>query len=183
MAPKAAQNKDTGPIKDKRTSRPTVSHDATLKDRKRLLSTCSQIGALIIGQRHDKMNDAIDVLNLQAAGLLLAPHLEVWLPRYREHMAKLEDVVGKGLDIDQSNLVNDLRSKIQSAGYDSIRDFVVKVLIPVLTYNGVLKFLHNDAKVTLPAEAKAEFEKYSNRLKYVVGGACAAMALQEAMGM
>lgn len=183
MAPKAAQNKDTGPIKGSPKSRPTISHGTTLKERKSLLDMCSQIGALIIGQRHDKMNDAIDMLNQQASGLLLKQHLDVWLPRYMEHIAKLEKVVGKGLKVDQENLVNDLRAKIQKAGYDSMKDFVVKVLMPVLTYNGLLLFLNNDAKVAMPAEFREEFEAYASNLRYVVGGACAAMALQEAMGM
>ncbi|MBZ0136482.1 MAG: hypothetical protein K8I27_08935 [Planctomycetes bacterium] len=162
-------------------SKPTVSY-TSVKERQALIQMCTQIGALIIGQQHDRMNPAIELLNRQAAGLLLKQHLDVWLPRYNEHIAKLESVIGKGLEVDQENLVNDLRSKIERAGYKTMRDFVVQLLLPVLTYNGLLLFLNNDAKVVLPDDVRQEFAAKASRLKYIVGGACAAMTLQEAMG-
>lgn len=173
----------TGKVKPAQTSRPTVSHGSTLEERKELLEMCKQVGALILAQRHDKVNPAVDMLHQRATGLLLKQHLDVWLPRYQDHIASLERVFGKGLNIDKANLVNDLCAKVEKAGYPSMKEFVIKTLMPVLTYNGLLLFLNNDAKVGLPADVREEFGDRATKLRFIIGGACAAMALQEAMGI
>lgn len=183
MTARTKQHEDTGPVKPANDEKARNTQAAIQNEGKELLEMCSQIGALIIGQRHDKMNDAIDVLNRQASGLLLRQHVDAWVPRYLECIEKLEAVVGKGLEIDQDNLVNDLRAKVEAAGYKSMKGFVAKVLMPVLAYNGLLLILNNDAKVSFPENFRRDFELYASRLKYVIGGACAAMALQDAMGM
>ena len=178
------KSKKTGKVKqDGPKSRPTVSLDATLKERKALLETCSQIGALIIGQRHDRMNQAVEILQGQARALLLTQHLDVWLPRFEEHYRALEKVVGKDLKLDGDNLVNDLKKKINEAGYKSIRDFVIKRVLPTVSYHGLLLFLNNNAGVGLPQEVREEVVERMNGINKVLGGACAAMVLQDSMGI
>lgn len=183
MASKTAQNKDTGPVKQRRTSRPTVSHGATLQERKKLLEMCSQIGALIIGQRHDRMNQAVELLQKQSKALLLQQHLDVWLPRFEEHYSALEKVIGKNLKLDDANLVNDLKQKVNKAGYSSLRDFLIKRVLPLVSYHGLLLFLNNEAGVALPEKVRGEIIERMNAINKVLGGACAAMVLQDSMGM
>jgi len=181
---KTGRNKKTGKVKkDGPKSRPTVSLDTTLKERKALIDTCSQIGALIIGQRHDRMNQAVEILQKQASSLLLTQHLEVWLPRFEEHYRALEKVVGKDLKLDGGNMVNDLKKKINDAGYASIRDFLIKRVLPTVSYHGLLLFLNNNAGVALPKEVRDEVIERMNGINKVLGGACAAMVLQDSMGI
>lgn len=178
------RSKSTGKVKDAGPkSRPTVSLDATLKERKALIDTCSQIGALIIGQRHDRMNQAVEILQKQASSLLLTQHLEVWLPRFEEHYRALEKVVGKNLQLDGGNMVNDLKKKITDAGYPNIRDFLIKRVLPTVSYHGLLLFLNNNAGVALPKEVREEVVQRMNGINKVLGGACAAMVLQDSMGL
>lgn len=181
---KTGRTKKTGKVKSNTpSSRPTVSLDATLKERKALIDTCSQIGALIIGQRHDRMNQAVEILQKQASSLLLTQHLEVWLPRFEEHYRALEKVVGKDLKLDSANMVNDLKKKITDAGYPNIRDFLIKRVLPTVSYHGLLLFLNNNAGVALPADVREEVVQRMNGINKVLGGACAAMVLQDSMGI
>lgn len=180
---KTGKQRKTGKLKEAVPSRPTVSLDSTLKERKQLIELCSQIGALIIGQRHDRMNQAVEILQKQASGLLLKQHLEVWLPRFEEHYKALEDVVGKDLKLDGGNLVNDLRKKINDAGFSSIRDFVIKRVLPTVSYHGLLLFLNNQGGVALPPQVREEVVQRMNGINKVLGGACAAMVLQDSMGI
>lgn len=176
-------SKTTGKQKKTGKSRPTVSLDTTLKERKQLIELCSQIGALIIGQRHDRMNQAVEILQKQASSLLLTQHLDVWLPRFEEHYRALEKVVGKDLKLDSGNLVNDLRKKITDAGFSSVRDFVVKRVLPTVSYHGMLLFLNNQGGVALPKQVREEVTQRMNGINKVLGGACAAMVLQDSMGI
>ncbi|MCA8915353.1 MAG: hypothetical protein KDB90_08070 [Planctomycetes bacterium] len=180
---KSGHNKKTGKINEAVPSRPTVSLDSTLKDRKALIETCSQIGALIIGQRHERMNQAVEILQKQARALLLTQHLEVWLPRFEEHYKALEAVVGKDLKLDGGNLVNDLKKKINDAGFKSIRDFLIKKVLPTVSYHGLLLFLNNQGGVALPAHVREEVTQRMAGINKVLGGACAAMVLQDSMGL
>ncbi|MCC7509355.1 MAG: hypothetical protein IT464_08260 [Planctomycetes bacterium] len=176
------RNTTTKIKKDGPVSKPTVSH-TSLKERQALLEICGQIGALIIGQRHDRMNSAVEILQKQSAALLLQQHLDVWLPRFHEHVAALEKVVGKDLKLNDGNLVNDLRTKVNAAGYKSLKEFVVKLVLPVISYHGLLLFLNNEARVSLPPDVRAEVITKMNAINKVLGGACAAMVLQETMGL
>jgi hypothetical protein len=181
---KTGKHKKTGKVKaEPPTSRPTVSLDSTLNERKALLDTCAQIGALIIGQRHDRMNQAVEILQKQASSLLLTQHLDVWLPRFEEHYKALEEVVGKGLKLDGGNMVNDLKKKITEAGYKTIREFLVKRVLPTVSYHGLMLFLNNTAGVALPPAVREEVVQRMNGINKVLGGACAAMVLQESMGL
>ena len=182
---KPGSSRRTGKVKDGPAvpSRPTVSLDSTLKERKALIDTCSQIGALIIGQRHDRMNQAVEVLQKQSRALLLTQHLDVWLPRFEEHYKALEAVVGKDLALDGGNLVNDLKKKINDAGFKSIRDFLVKKVLPTISYHGLLLFLNNNAGVGLPPDVRETVTKRMAGINKVLGGACAAMVLQDTMGL
>jgi hypothetical protein len=181
---KTGRHKKTGKVKkEEPKSRPTVSLDSTLQERKALLETCAQIGALIIGQRHERMNQAVEILQKQASSLLLTQHLEVWLPRFEEHYTALEQVVGKGLNLDGGNLVNDLKKKINEAGFKSIREFVVKRVLPTVSYHGLFLFLNNSAGVALPKEVREQVVQRMSGINKVLGGACAAMVLQESMGL
>ena len=164
-------------------SRPTISHSTSLQERKALLDTCAQIGALIIGQRHDRMNQAVEILQKQSAALLLQQHLDVWLPRFHEHFAKLEGVLGKDLKLADGNMVNELRTKIKAGGFETIREFVVKLLLPVVSYHGLLLYLNNSAGVALSKAVREEVVLRMNQINKVLGGACAAMVLQESMGI
>jgi hypothetical protein len=148
-----------------------------------LMQTCSQIGALIIGQRHDRVSNAVDVLQKQAAGVLLKQYVDHWLPRFHQHVEALEKVVGKGLVLDGSNLIQDLRTKISAAGFKSTREFITKLVLPVVSYHGTLLFLNNEAKVVLPPEVRDEVVQKMNAINKLLGGACAAMVLQESMGL
>jgi len=156
---------------------------STSAERKQLLDTCSQIGALIIGQRFDRMAQGVEVLQKQASGLLLKQHLEVWLPRFEEHYAALEKVVGKNLEISQTNLVNDLKAKVKAAGFPNMKEFLTKVILPVVSYHGLLLHLNNNAGVALPAHAREQVIQRMNAINKILGGTCAAMFLQESMGM
>ncbi|MBE7492032.1 MAG: hypothetical protein HS108_09805 [Planctomycetes bacterium] len=156
---------------------------STSTERKQLLDTCSQIGALIIGQRFDRMAQGVEVLQKQASGLLLKQHLEVWLPRFEEHYNALEKVVGKNLEINQQNLVNELKAKAKAAGYATMKDFLTKVILPVVSYHGLLLHLNNNAGVALPANVREQVIQRMNAINKVLGGTCAAMFLQESMGL
>ena len=175
--------KKTGKVKEIAASKPTVSLDTTLKERKALIETCSQIGALIIGQRHDRMNQAIEILQKQASSLLLTQHLEVWLPRFEEHYTNLEKVIGKDLALDSGNMVNDLRKKVNDAGFKTVREFMIKRVLPTVSYHGLLLFLNNNAGVALPQDVRDQVVKRMSSINKVLGGACAAMVLQESMGI
>ncbi|MCA8917607.1 MAG: hypothetical protein KDB68_09385 [Planctomycetes bacterium] len=177
-------DKNTGKQKKKSgKARPTISLDTTLRERKQLIELCSQIGALIIGQRHDRMNQAVEILQKQSSALLLTQHLEVWLPRFEEHYKALEKVVGKDLKLDGGNLVNDLRKKITDAGYSTVRDFLIKRVLPTVSYHGLLLFLNNQGGVALPKQVREEVVQRMNGINKVLGGACAAMVLQDSMGI
>lgn len=152
-------------------------------EKEALLQTCSQIGALIIGQRHDRVSTAVGILQKQAAGVLLKQYVDHWLPRFHHHVEALEAVVGKGLELDSSNLIQDLRGKISAAGFKNVREFVTKLVLPVVSYHGTLLFLNNEAKVVLPPEVRAEVVEKMNAINKLLGGACAAMVLQESMGI
>ncbi|MBK9975694.1 MAG: hypothetical protein IPP14_13055 [Planctomycetes bacterium] len=174
---------------DRRTSKvdrrdspvnPTININ---NERKQLLDTCGQIGALIIGQRFDRMQQGVEVLQKQASGILLKQHLEVWLPRFEEHYAALERVVGKNLELPQANLVNELKTRAKAAGYASMKDFLTKVILPVVSYHGLLLHLNNTAGVALPAAARDQVVQRMNAINKVLGGACAAMFLQDSMGL
>jgi hypothetical protein len=178
----SGQAKTTSRVAMKPNSKPTASH-TSVAERKALLKTCEQIGALIIGQRHDRMSQAVDVLGQQARSLLLQQHLDVWVPRFQEHIDKLEKVVGKDMKLDEANLVNDLRQKVSKAGYESTRDFLIKVLMPALSYHGLLVFLNNNAKVALPDDIRNQVVELMNPINKVLGAACAGMVLQDTMGM
>ncbi len=177
-----SRSRRTGKVEAQPTTRRTVSH-ADIEERKLLLQTCNQIGALIIGQRHDRTSAAVDILQKQAAGLLLKQHLNDWLPRFHEHVEALERVVGKGLKLDGANLIQDLRAKITAAGYKNVREFVTSLLLPVVSYHGVLLFLNNEARVKLPNDVRDEVIEKMNAINKLLGGACAAMVLQESMGI
>ncbi len=162
--------------------RHTVAH-AGVEERKELLETCKQIGALIIGQRHDRTSAAVDILQKQAAGVLLKQHLNDWLPRFHERVEALEKVVGKGLKLDSTNLIQELREKVKAAGFKNFREFVTDLVLPVVSYHGVLLFLNNEARVKLPPEVRDEVVQKMNAINKLLGGACAAMVLQESMGI
>ncbi|MCA8910924.1 MAG: hypothetical protein KDB82_04420 [Planctomycetes bacterium] len=179
VSKKTGKQKKSG----KPTARPTISLDSTLKERKQLIELCSQIGALIIGQRHDRMNQAVEILQKQASGVLLTQHLDVWLPRFEEHYKALEKVVGKDLKLDSGNLVNDLRKKITDAGFGTVREFLIKRVLPTVSYHGLLLFLNNNAGVALPKHVRDEVVERMNGINKVLGGACAAMVLQDSMGI
>jgi len=129
------------------------------------------------------MSAAVDILSQQARSLLLQQHLDVWVPRFEEHVKKLEKVVGKDLKLDEANLVNDLRSKVNAAGFKSVREFQTKLLMPVISYHALLIFLNNSAKVALPEQVRTRVTSLMNPINKVLGGACAAMVLQDTMGI
>jgi hypothetical protein len=162
--------------------RHTVAH-ANLEERKALIETCKQIGALIIGQRHDRTSAAVDILQKQAAGVLLKQHLNDWLPRFHERVEALERVVGKGLKLETTNLIQELREKVKAAGFKNFREFVTELVLPVVSYHGVLLFLNNEARVKLPPDVRDEVIQKMNAINKLLGSACAAMVLQESMGI
>jgi hypothetical protein len=163
-------------------AKPTISRVA-VDERRALLETCKQIGALIIGQRPDRTGAAVDILQKQAAGLLLKQYLDEWLPRFHEHVDALEKVVGKDLKLPEANLIGDLRAKVTAAGFKNVREFVTEMVLPVVSYHGVLLFLNNEARVKLPADVRDEVVQKMNAINRLLGGACAAMVLQESMGI
>jgi hypothetical protein len=167
---------------DQPASKPTISRVA-VDERRALLETCKQIGALIIGQRRDRTSAAVEILQKQAAGLLLKQYLNEWLPRFHEHVEALEKVVGKELKLSEANLVQDLRDKVSAAGFKSLREFVTNMVLPVVSYHGVLLFLNNEARVKLPPDVRDEVIQKMNAINRLLGGACAAMVLQESMGI
>ncbi len=171
MTPRAAHNKDTG------------SDTPSAGKQKELLEVCSQIGALIIGQRHDRMSQAVELLQKRASAVVLEQYLDDWLPQFEEHYAALEKVIGKGLKLDEGDLVNDLKQKVAKAGYASLRDFLVEQVMPLVSYHGLLLFLNNDAGVALPGEVREEVVERMQGINKVLGGACAAMVLQDSMGI
>ena len=148
-----------------------------------ILQTCGQIGALIIGQRHDRTSKAIEILQKQATAAMLRTYLDEWLPRFNERVAALERIVGRGLQLDGANLLQDLRAKVEAAGYDSMREFLTQEVLPLVSYHGVLLLLNNDARVKLPADSRTEVIQKMNAINKLVGSTCAAMVLQESMGV
>jgi hypothetical protein len=178
-----SQNRGTDGVKEPAAAaRHTVAH-AGIEERRELLETCKQIGALIIGQRHDRTSAAVDILQKQAAGMLLKQHLNDWLPRFHERVEALEKVVGKGLKLETTNLIQELREKVKAAGFKSFREFVTELVLPVVSYHGVLLFLNNEARVKLPPGVRDEVVQKMNAINKLLGGACAAMVLQESMGI
>ncbi|MCC6464182.1 MAG: hypothetical protein IT463_02450 [Planctomycetes bacterium] len=172
----------TGKPKEHAPANPTISI-STSAERKQLLDTCSQIGALIIGQRFDRMQQGVEVLQKQASGLLLKQHLEVWLPRFQEHYDALEKIVGKNLELDQKNLVNELKAKVKAAGFATMKDFLTKVVLPVVSYHGLLLHLNNNAGVALPNDVREQVVQRMNSINRLLGGACAAMFMADTMGL
>jgi hypothetical protein len=148
-----------------------------------MLKTCEQIGALIIGQRHDRMQNAVQLLGQQGRNRLLEPFIEQWVAEFEQHARRLEGVIGEGLLLDEGNLVNDLRRKVNAAEYKSIREFLTSLVLPLVQHHGLLLFLNNSAKVTLPESARERVAGLMNPLNKVLGGTCAAMVLQESMGL
>ena len=164
-------------------SRPTISHASTLKERKELVSTCEGIGALIIAGQHTRMSAAIETLQKQARVLLLQQHLDAWVPRFEEHYGNLEKVFGEGLEVDEGNLMGEIKSKVAKAGFANMREFLVKVMLPVVSYHGLMLFLNNDAGVALPPEARDKLVARMRGINRLLGGTCAAMVLQDTMGV
>ncbi|MDC1143011.1 hypothetical protein OAU50_07965 [Planctomycetota bacterium] len=152
------------------------------RERDELVTVCEQIGALIFGQQQARIAPAVELLQKQAAGQLLKQQLDEWLPMFDKHYRKLEKVFGKGVKLDDANLVNDIKTKVTAAGYGSIREFITKVVMPVVSYHGLLKFLFNDAKVSLSQELKDIVVPRMNIINKVLNGASVALVLED-MGL
>lgn len=164
------------------TSRPTVSGVTTAKERKELVQLAEGIGALIIGGRQDRMQDGIQALQRQSRSLLLQQHLEVWLPRFEEHYSKMEKVLGKGLELSEENMINDLRSKVKKGGYKTMKGFLNNVVLPLVSYHGLLLFLNNEAGVRLPDNIRDLVAGRMRAINKVLGAACAAVTLESTIG-
>lgn len=152
-------------------------------ERDELMEICSQIGALIIGQRHDRMNQAVGVLQKRTTAMLLRERLDDWHSQFDTHFKALERVIGEDLKLDDRDLVNDLKTRVSEAGFDNLREFVDRSVLPVVAYHGLLMFLNNEAGVVLPEELRGEVADRMKGIRKVLGGACAAMVLQESMGI
>lgn len=154
-----------------------------LGDSKLLLETCNQIGALIVGQKHERIKQGVEVLQKQASAMLLQQHLGAWLPMFEQHFSALEQVLGKGLELSQANLMSELKTKAKAAGYPKMKDFLTQAVLPLVGYHGLLLHLNNNAGVALPAEVRGTVVQRMNAINKVLGGACAAMFMQESMGL
>jgi hypothetical protein len=148
-----------------------------------MLKTCEQIGALIIGQRHERMQNAVQLLGQQGRNRVLEPFIEQWADEFEHHAQRLEAVIGPGLALDEGNLVNDLRSKVNAADFGSIRSFLTTLVLPLVQHHSLLLFLNNSAKMALPEPVRERVAGLLHPLNKVLGGACAAMVLQESMGL
>ncbi len=161
---------------------PTITH-TSLHERMELVKICEGIGALAIGGRVDKVSLAVETLQKQSRTLLLQQHLDVWLPKFQEHFQKMESVIGPGLKLTPDNAVNELRQKVTKAGFPNVREFLIKVVLPVISYHGLFLFLNNQAGVRLPENARLQVVEQMNAINRVLGSACAGMVLQETMGL
>ena len=163
--------------------KPAPAADDGLGDTGPLLDTCTQIGALIIGQKLDRMRQGVEILQKQASVALLSKHMEVWLPRFMELYGTLESVVGKVGDLSQSALMAELKSRVKAAGYPKMRDFVKAVVLPLVSYHGLLLHMNNKAGVGLPSDVREMVLQRMNNVNRVLGGVCATMFMQESLGM
>lgn len=164
-------------------SKPAAESNDSLGDTKPLLDTCTQIGALIIGQKMDRMKQGVEVLQRQASAALLQKHMEVWLPRFMELYGGLEAVLGKVDELSQGALMAELKARVKAAGYPTMRDFVKSVLLPLVSYHGLLLHMNNSAGVSLPADIREMVLSRMNAVNRVLSGACAAMFMQESLGL
>lgn len=174
-------HKETGKV-DRLSSpkRPTIS-TTSMVERMELVKVCEGIGALAIGGRGDKVAMAVETLHKSARTLLLQQHLEVWLPKFEEHFANLEKVLGPAEAIKPENLVTEIKEKVAKGGFPTVREFVVRVILPVCSYHGLLLFLNNSAGVRLPDGVRDRVIQKMNHINRILGGSCAAMVLQESM--
>lgn len=168
-------------VTKKPPARPTVSR-VSKRERDDLLKTCEQIGALIFGQQQTRIGPAVEILQKQAAGLLLKQQLDEWLPMFDKGYRKLEKVFGKGVKLDDANLMNDIKTKVAAAGYKSVREFLHKVVMPVVSYHGLLLFLFNEAKVSLAVDVKEKVVPRMNVINKVLNGCSVALVLED-MGL
>ncbi len=175
------QSSKTKRITKNPPARPTVSR-VTKRERDELIKTCEQIGALIFGQQQARIGPAVEVLQKQAAGLLLKQQLDEWLPMFDKGYRKLEKVFGKGVKLDDANLMNDIKTKVAAAGYKSVREFLHKVVMPVVSYHGLLLFLFNEAKVSLSVDVKEKVVPRMNVINKVLNGCSVALVLED-MGL
>ncbi len=173
---KKVEKPDAGP------KHPTLTH-TSLQERMELVKICEGIGALAIGGRVDKVGMAVEALQKQARTLLLQQHLDVWLPKFQEHFKKMEAVIGPGLKLAPDNAVNELRQKVTKAGFPSVREFLIKVVLPVISYHGLFLYLNNNAGVRLPEGTRQQVVEQMTAITRVLGSACAGMVLQETMGL
>ena len=65
----------------------------------------------------------------------------------------------------------------------TVREFLIKRVLPTVSYHGLLLFLNNNAGVALPKHVRDEVVERMNGINKVLGGACAAMVLQDSMGI
>lgn len=180
---KPQPDKDTGKVERiSAPKRPTISHTST-HERMELVKVCEGIGALAIGGRGDKVAMAVETLQKQARALLLQQHLDVWVPKFEEHFNNLEKVLGPVAEIKPDNLVTGIRDKVKEAGFANMREFVIRVMLPVVSYHGLLLFLNNSAGVRLPDTSRERIVQKMNHVNRILGGSCAAMVLQESMSV
>ncbi|MCC6572956.1 MAG: hypothetical protein IT462_04110 [Planctomycetes bacterium] len=176
-------SKDTGKIdRHSAPKRPTISATSMI-ERMELVKVCEGIGALAIGGRGDKVAMAVEALHKSARTLLLQQHLDVWLPKFEEHFANLEKVLGPAEAIKPENLVTEIKEKVAKGGFPTMREFVIRVVLPVVSYHGLLLFLNNQAGVRLPDHARDKVIQKMNHINRILGGSCAAMVLQESMSV
>lgn len=172
----------SGNTQRSRRTKPVESDDG-LAESEALIQTCNQIGALIIGQKLDRMRQGVELLQKQASQQLLQKHMDVWLPRFIELYGAMEGVLGKVSDISQSNLMGELKAKVKAAGFADMKAFVSRVMLPLVSYHGLLLQMNNQAGVGLPADVRDSVLQRMNNINRVMGGACAAMFMQDSMGL
>ncbi|MHC4841027.1 MAG: hypothetical protein ACYTDT_08760 [Planctomycetota bacterium] len=180
------QKKNTTRVPKKTANKPTMSR-VRKSEKDDLLETCGQIGLLIFGSSMDpsrlkKVNPAVGFLRSQAAGLLLKQYLDEWLPMFDKHFKKLEKIFGRGVPLDDDNLVNDIKTRVKEAGFESMREFLTKVLLPMVTYQGLLLFMVNDAKVRMATEIKDSIVPRMDKINKILKGACFALTMED-MGL
>ena len=173
---------DTSPVRPRTEGRPTVSKDDTLPEREELMSNCEGIGALIIGGQHSRMQAAMESLQREAASLVMRQYLDQWLPRFDAHVERLQKVLGKDLLQGTDNLIQDLKEKVDEAGYPNLREFITSTMLPLVSYQGLLVYMNNQARVRLPRETRSRVEAVIPQINRLLGGACAAMVMADAIG-
>jgi len=171
---------------DRRTSkvdrRDQIGQVGNPEEHAQLVDTCGRIGALLFGQKQAEMNVAFDVLRRQSRALVLKPHLETWVPKFQQTMAKLEGVFGPGLMVDEKNLIADLRAKAAKAGYQDLQALMIDVVVPALSYHSLLMEMNNVAAVTLDVSVRERVASLAPRIHRVVCGLSTALFLKSAMG-